>query len=344
MRVRLMKGISQRLRSASSLLALGLLMALAYPTCGVSEEIAYYSHREGEWSWYIHIINTNGSEPIKITEGGSPTWSPDGKRIAFSFGFNGFFGDVVDIYAVDANGENRVNFTQGKYKRNLFPAWAPDGTKIAFWSNREGQPDIYLMNTDGTNPINLTNDPHNEDRPSWSPDGTKIVFGALQAPHEGKSMSDIFVIDADGENRINLTRNPEAVNQFPAWSPDGTRIAYEASPHPNHWFAPSNIYVMNADGSQSEMLTAGRRFASEGLPAWSPYGRKIAFHRRELDGKNDIFAINADGTGLLNLTKTEFVEELSPSWRPAPLAVTSRRRLATQWGAVKLHSDSALGD
>ena len=335
---------SQLLRQTLTTLTPILLLTFAFTVLGIGAEIAYYSHREGEWSWFIHVINTNGSEPIKLAEGGTPAWSPDGKSIAFSFGFNGFFGDVVGIYVIDANGENRVKLTRNQNNRNLFPAWSPDGTTIAFWSNREGQPDIYVMDADGMNPINLTRDLHDEDRPSWSPDGSKIAFGALLLPRGEKSLSDIFVMDANGGNRINLTQNPEAVNQFPAWSPDGSRIAYEASPHPNHWFPPSNIHVMNADGSQPEMLTAGRRFASEGLPSWSTYGRRIAFHRREPEGKNDIFVINADGTGLLNLTKTEFVEELSPSWRPAPLAVSRRGRLATKWGAVKLHRGFALGD
>ena len=191
------------------------------------------------------------------------------------------------------------------------------------------------MHADGTNPINITRDAHYEDRPTWSPDGTRIAFGALQVPRGEQNMSDIFVIDADGANRTNLTQNPEAVNQFPAWSPDGTRIAYEASPNPNRWFAPVNIHVMNGDGSHPIMLTEERRFASEGLPTWSPSGKQIAFHRREPDGRDDIFIINADGTGLLNITETLQIEEINPAWNPAPEETSTRERVATTWGEVK---------
>lgn len=253
----------------------------------------------------------------------------DGK-IAFSSTRDG----NSEIYVMESDGTNLVRLTRNPAV-DAHPAWSPDGTKIAFWSDREDQPDIYLMEADGTNPINLTRDPHNEDRPSWSPDGAKIAFGALQVPRGEQNMSDIFVMDADGANRINLTQNPESVNQFPAWSPDGERIAYEASSNPNRWFAPYNIYVMNADGSQPVMLTEERRFASEGLPTWSPSGAKIAFHRREPDGRDDIFVINVDGTGLLNITATLLIEEINPSWSPVPSLESRRERLVTKWGAVK---------
>ena len=335
MRLRLLKRTLRSLRKFGATLVMGSIIAFSSAEHGVRSEIAYYSNKEGEWDWIIHIMDADGSNPVQLALGGMPSWSPDGTKIAFSHGSNGFHGDVADIYLIDGDGENRVNLTQGQHQRNLFPAWSPDGTKIAFWSDREDQPDIYLMEADGTNPINLTRDPHNEDRPSWSPDGAKIAFGALQVPRGEQNMSDIFVMDADGANRINLTQNPESVNQFPAWSPDGKRIAYEASSNPNRWFAPYNIYVMNADGSRPVMLTEERRFASEGLPTWSPSGAKIAFHRREPDGRDDIFVINVDGTGLLNITATLLIEEINPSWSPVPSLESRRERLVTKWGAVK---------
>ncbi len=333
---RLLKGSLRLLRNFAAMMVMCFIIGLTSAEHGFGNEIAYYSNKEGEWYWYIHIMNADGSEPIQLASGGTPAWSWNGAKIAFSYGSNGFLGDEVDILVIDVNGENRVNLTQGEHKRNLFPAWSPDGTKIAFWSDRDGQPDIYVMNSDGTNPINITRDAHYEDRPTWSPDGTRIAFGALQVPRAEQNMSDIYVIDADGANRTNLTQNPEAVNQFPAWSPDGSRIAFEASPNPNRWFAPVNIHVMNADGSHPVILTEERRFASEGLPTWSPSGAKIAFHRREPDGRNDIFVINADGTGLLNITATLLVEEINPSWSPVPPLESRREKLVTKWGAVKL--------
>ena len=335
MRWRLLKRNLRLLRNFAAMMVMCFIIGLTSAEHGNSNEIAYYSNKEGEWYWYIHIMNADGSEPIQLASGGTPAWSWNGAKIAFSYGSNGFLGDEVDILVIDVNGENRVNLTQGEHKRNLFPAWSPDGTKIAFWSDRDGQPDIYVMNSDGTNPINLTRDAHYEDRPTWSPDGTRIAFGALQVPRGEQNMSDIFVMDADGANRINLTQNPEAVNQFPAWSPDGTRIAFEASPNPNRWFAPVNIHVMNADGSHPVILTEERRFASEGLPTWSPSGKQIAFHRREPDSRDDIFVINADGTGLLNITETLQIEEINPAWNPAPEEISTRERLATTWGEVK---------
>ena len=324
------------LRKFAATLVMGFIIGLTSAEHGFGSEIAYYSNKEGEWDWYIHIMNADGSEPIQLASGGTPAWSSNGAKIAFSFGSNGFLGDEVEILVIDVNGEKRVNLTQGEHKRNLYPAWSPEGARIAFWSNRDGQPDIFVMNSDGTKPINITRDAHYEDRPTWSPDGTRIAFGALQVPRGEQNMSDIFLIDADGANRINLTQNPEAVNQYPAWSPDGTRIAFEASPIPNRWFAPVNIHVMNADGSHPVMLTEERRFASEGLPTWSPSGKQIAFHRREPDGRDDIFVINADGTELLNITETLQIEEVNPAWNPAPEEVSTLERLATTWGEVKL--------
>ena len=148
------------------------------------------------------------------------------------------------------------------------------------------------------------------------------------------------MVAPDGSNLRRLAGDIPSWDIEAAWSPDSQRITFVSSRE--NW--GNEIYVMDFDGTNQKRLT--HNMVTERQPAWSPDGSKIVFSLSldedttiavmNADGKNDIFAINADGTGPLNLTKTEFVEELSPSWRPVPLAVSVRGRLATQWGAVKL--------
>lgn len=111
------------------------------------------------------------------------------------------------------------------------PIWSPDGTKIAFQSDRErvgGRWDIWIVNADGTNPQNLTQNPVIDDMyPVWSPDGTRIAF---QSSRDGLSIrdTDIWLMDADGTNPQNLTQTSGIGDTRPVWSPDGTRIAFQS--------------------------------------------------------------------------------------------------------------------
>ena len=94
------------------------------------------------------------------------------------------------------------------------------GVKIAFDSNRDGNDEIYVMNSDGTNMTNLTNNPADDEFPSWSPDGTKVAF---------ESGYDIYVMNADGSDwtrLINWSPDNPAWGQDPSWSPDGTKIVF----------------------------------------------------------------------------------------------------------------------
>ena len=87
--------------------------------------------------------------------------------------------------------------------------------KIAFTSNRDGDFEIYVMDADGSNTIQLTNNLFAlDDRAAWSPDGTKIAF---TSGREGED--DIYVMDADGSNPVNLTQNLAGSNRSPAWQP-----------------------------------------------------------------------------------------------------------------------------
>ena len=99
----------------------------------------------------------------------------------------------------------------------LGPAWSPDGKKIAFvsWreSNHDMNDDIYVMNADGTNAVNLTNHEAQDFDPAWSPDGTKIAFVSDRGGNY-----DIYVMNADGTGEVKITDNPGR-DSDPTWSP-----------------------------------------------------------------------------------------------------------------------------
>jgi len=92
-------------------------------------------------------------------------------------------------------------------------AGAPAQGKVAFVSDRDGNLEIYVMDADGSNQINLSNNSAIDSFPSWSPDGSKIAF---QSNRDGNW--EIYVMDADGSNQINLTNN-RAKDYSPSWSP-----------------------------------------------------------------------------------------------------------------------------
>jgi Tol biopolymer transport system component len=101
------------------------------------------------------------------------------------------------------------------------PASAPAMVwKILFASNRGGNYEVYVMNSDGGVQTNLSNNAATESYPSWSPDGTRIAF---YSNRDGDN--EIYTMNADGSGVSQLTANA-AIDYFPSWSPDGTKIAF----------------------------------------------------------------------------------------------------------------------
>jgi TolB protein len=125
-----------------------------------------------------------------------PSFSPDGKRIAFEVAFGApTFGR--DIFVMNADGTNQVNLTAENSGNDQFANFSPDGARITF-SPESGAPsfdrEIYVMNADGTNKLNLTNSPSSSDLISYfSPDGKRIVFISDRVG----GGTDIFVMNAD---------------------------------------------------------------------------------------------------------------------------------------------------
>lgn len=217
--------------------------------------------------------------------------------------------------------------------------------KIAFESNRDGDYEIFVMDVDGSSPVNITNNNFDDSSPAWSPDGKKIVFSSGSnyftdfyiinsedsymvnltnsivnnfypswSPDEGKIIfasdldlnMEIFIMNVDGSGPTNITKYA-GYDNHPAWSPDGQKIAFTSFRNGN-----SDIYLMNLDGSYLDNLT--NDISYDNNPAWSPDGGKIAF-RSDRDGNNEIYLMNVDGRNLVRLTVNP-ADDDSPTWSP----------------------------
>ncbi len=263
-------------------------------------KIAFTSDRDGErirgpvsdrGISNLYMADYDGARQQRITISKAldvtPVWAPDGRALAFGSWRSGY----QDIYVLFPYGDSPLqNPTKGTSARqNFLPAWSPDGTKIAFTTTRDGNAEIYVMNRDGSNQVRLTNHPNIDVTPTWAPTGTQLAFTS-----DRTGSPQIYIVNADGSGLQQITR--ESACDRPTWSPAPlNEIAYASR------VGGGNIIkVFDFQNRNTRALTDA--IGNNESPAFSPNGRHVAFVSTRA-GKEQIFTIHRDGTGLRQITR-----------------------------------------
>jgi len=257
-------------------------------------KIVYMNFDNDGGIFTMGINGTNQTQLTINTDNGydmEPVWKRDGTQIYF---IRDFWGEQREIYSIDLYGNNEVNLTHNQgYNYNI--SLSGDSEKIVFCSYgyypNHYPIDIFIMNSDGSNKSNLTNDETSDGYPDISYDGERIVWSS-----ERTGNHEIFIMNSDGSNQNQLTDNIENNNGFPYYipifSPDGSYIIFRND---------GDIFRINSDGENLINLT--NIGCGGACYKFTPDGSKIAFISH-LDNElsYDIFVINADGSNLTNLT------------------------------------------
>lgn len=199
---------------------------------------------------------------------------------------------------------------------------------IYFESNRDGNWNIYRMDTAGNNQIRLNSDSANDSVPRYSAAANKVAYGSKRSGN-----GDIYTINADGSGMTRLTSSGDE-EFWPSWSPDGKQIAYTRTIS-GKW----EVYLMNADGSNQRRLTYNNQYSAH--PMWSKDGSKIVFMRNTVStllcdaGNWDIYVIGVSGSGQTKIT-TNTYGDMYPSWSHAndKITYTGCNSESSGWGTA----------
>jgi Tol biopolymer transport system component len=330
-----------------------LLTGLASPAQaafpGKNGRIAFSSDRESPFAACslcrsIYTMNPDGTGVVRLTNGPAtnindqePSWSPDGKRIAFAGRDVSGCGCGSFLYVMNADGSGLTQIPNTGF--NAYgPSWSPDGKRIAFTNiagrreqgcapltdiecENRGLYDIFTIGVDGSGLTQLTSGNNADVDPAWSPDGAEIAFisSRFLPDHLSSEFALLWKMNADGTGQTNLTRNASD-ERDPDWSPDGRRIVFHSDRQPH--YGGSKIWEIDRDGSHLVQLTGEPSPTGyiDRWPAWSPDGARIAFTSTRSDEGWRIWSMNAAGTDRTQITTRVGAGnyDFDADWQPIP--------------------------
>lgn len=258
-------------------------------------KIVFVSYGEGYSN--IGIVNVDGTNFREITTGNNsyyafPHFSPDEQWI--------YYGNEGEIYRIDVNGNNLTNITNNEREDGFSPLtnhFTTDGNSIVYSSKGNDNREIYKMDLVGTNQINLTNNNGRNSHPKIS-SNNKITF---------MSDGDVFVMDIDGNDQINISNTSTTSENGPTFSPDGQKVAYESS---------GKLYEVDIDGTNQRLIA--NLGDSISYPVYYPGGGKIICEVYFQYSGNEVYIVNTDGSGIMDLTNNPNISDGHPQIQPQP--------------------------
>jgi TolB protein len=260
----------------------------------------------------IMLVDWDGKRTSRVTELSSivvsPTWSPEGRRIAFMSYHTG----VPTLVGVDLKESNLWTLSREE-GLNSAPAWSPRGDRIAFTLSKDGNAEIYTARPTGQDLRRITVNQGIDTAPCWSPTGRNIAFTS-----DRSGRPQVYVMDHDGANvrRITLWG---AWNDSPDWSPRGDRIVYAG-----YTKTGFDLFVVRPDGTGLRRLTDHPGDCEN--PRWAPDGRHIVFSRRVGDQRR-LWVLDAETLRERSLTPSK-TAAYNPAWSPTLEAKSEAARWA----------------
>ncbi len=227
----------------------------------------------------------------------APTPIGGSGRILFG---SGPVDETRDLMVLDLANGTPITLTTGG--RNLNPTWSPDGAWIAFASDRDGNLDLYVMNADGSDLVNVSQTPRSEDSPTWSPDGQYLAFAS-----DRSGDFEIYQMRADGSEVVRLTQSPNATDVQPVYAPDGLSLVFASL---RDGF--TKLYRLDLTTGAETALTNGA--GQDRFPAFSPDGTRLAFASNRT-GAYEIFELEL-ATGVIRQLTDSNAQNGSPAYSP----------------------------
>jgi len=227
----------------------------------------------------------------------SPSWSPDGSRLAYVS-----FDQKKPIVVVQNLAQGTTKIVAAHRGNNSAPAWSPDGRFLAVALSKDGLTQVYKISADGGEAQRLTDSPGIDTQPAFSPDGQWIAFTSDRG-----GSPQIYRMPAAGGPATRLTFEG-TYNVGPRYSPDGKTIAYVSRDS-----GKFRISTMELANGQVQVLTDG---TLDDSPTFAPNGKMILYEA-SVGGRGQLAAVSGDGRVRQRLTSAAG-DVQDPAWGPMP--------------------------